>query len=165
MKRTLILAAVLLGAFVPIAQGSAAHNLAVCTGDLDVSISPGLSLTPGSATYTSDGEPGTIACVGFVGGKQVTGAGTLAAAGVFGLFTGAVCPQGVGGGTFFLTVPTADGPMKVTSDYTFSWAGPAGELTGSTMSGSFEFTPIEGDCLSAPVTRATIHTRGVLQTP
>ena len=165
MKRTLILAAVLLGAFVPAVPGSAAHDLAVCTGDFEVSISPGLWLTPGSATYTTDGEAGTIACVGFVGGKQVTGAGTLAAAGVFGLFTGAVCPQGIGGGTFFLTVPTADGPMKVTSDYTFSWAGPAGALTGRTMSGTFEFTPIEGDCVSAPVTGATIHTRGVLRIP
>jgi hypothetical protein len=165
MKRTLILAAVLFGAFVPAASGRAAHDLAVCTGDFEVSISPGLSLTPGSATYTTDGDAGTFACVGFIAGKQVTGAGTLAAAGVFGLFTGAVCPQGVGGGTFFLTVPTTDGPMKVMSDYTFSWAGPAGALTGSTMSGTFEFTPIEGDCISTPVTRATIHTRGVLQIP
>jgi hypothetical protein len=161
MKRTLVLSAMLVGVLLPSASGRAAAAApAVCGLTLEVAISPGLSFTPGSATY--QGEGGTVACEGAVIGRQMTGAGTLSGAGILGLFTGAVCAQGVGGGTFSLTIPTSEGQVEVTSDSTFNWAGPAGELSGKGLSATFELTPLDGDCVSAPVTRAVIHMRGIL---
>ena len=163
MQATLILAGVLMLGSIPAVRADTALNVAVCDGDVEVSISPGLSLIPSSPTFVSDGDAGTIDCFGFVAGKQVTGKGTLAAGGVLGLFTGAVCTHGIGGGAFSITVPTEDGPKTVTGDYTFSWAGLVGELTGSTGSGTLKFTPVEGHCLSQPITRASIHVSGLLQ--
>ena len=159
MKRALVVAAVLLDVLIPAVSG-AAPAPTVCDFTLEVLISPGLSLTPGSATY--QGEGGTVVCVGPVGGQQTTGAGTLSGAGVLGLFTGAVCPQGVGGGTFSLSIPTSEGQVEQTDDSTFNWAGSAGELSGERISTTFELTPLDGDCVSTPVTRAVIHMRGIL---
>ena len=160
MKRTLVIAAVLLDVLISAGSGRAAPAPAVCDFSLEVLISPGLSLTPRSATY--QGEGGTVVCAGPGGGQKATGAGTLSGAGVLGLFTGAVCPQGVGGGTFSLSIPTSDGQVERTDDSTFNWAGSAGELSGERISTTFELTPLDGDCVSIPVTRAVIHMRGIL---
>lgn len=138
MKLSYVLFTVLLGALVPAGPARATHDLALCTLDFEVTISPGLVPLPTTATYTTEGDTGTVSCQRLARENQVTRVGRLAAAGVIGLFGGATCAEGIGGGTFDFTFPTADGPTRMTSDYAFSWAGPTGDLRGSTMSGTFE---------------------------
>jgi hypothetical protein len=38
----------------------------------------------------------------------------------------------------------------------------AGEFKGSRFSGTFEFTPTQGDCITAPVTKAKVFGEGIL---
>ena len=163
MKLSCVLFTVLLGALVPAAPAQATNDLVLCTLDFEVAISPGLVPTPTTATYTTEGETGTVACQDLAGGNRVSRVGRLAAAGVVGLFGGATCSEGIGGGTFTFTFPTADGPTRVASDYAFSWAGPTGNLTGSTMSGTFELAAVAGNCVSAAITRARVHSVGIVQ--
>lgn len=165
MKPTIVLSAVLLAALVPVTPAYATTDVALCSLDFEVSISPGLSPVPGTATFKTDGDSGSVACRSLPGGIQVTGLGRMAAVGVLGLFAGATCQAGVGGGTLSMTIPTADGPAALTNDYTFVWAGPAGQLKGSDYTGTFELTPLEGDCISGPLTRSRIHSAGILAIP
>lgn len=162
MKLITVLLTVLCGALVPAHPAHATDDFEFCTLDFEVTISPGLVPAPTTATYTTGGDTGTITCRGVGPERQVTRVGRMAASGVAGLFGGATCDVGIGGGTLSFALPTADGQTRMTSDYAFSWAGPAGDLTGNTMSGSFELTAVVGDCLTAPVTRARVHSLGVL---
>lgn len=166
MKRThlLVLAAALLVAFLPLGPAGAAPNVAACIWDFEVSITPGLSLTPAGETYTTGGETGTIDCRGFLAEQPVTGPGRIGTRGEFlGLLGGGICPQGTGRGIHTATVPTAKGPVPVTDYYTFTFTGLAGEFRGTTMSGTFELRPLQGDCVTAPLTRVKLHVQGILR--
>lgn len=165
MKLNGVLFAALLGVLVPASPAQATRNFALCTLDFEVTISPGLSPAPTTATYMTDGDTGTVACRSLTAGDQVTRVGRLTAAGVIGLFGGGSCVEGIGGGTFSFTFPTAGAPTTTTRDYAFSWAGPTGNLTGSAMSGTFELAAVAGDCVSAAITRARVHSLGILQLP
>src|SRR5947199_8774902 len=59
-----------------------------CRFEVDASLSPGLSRTPSSGTFTSGGETGTVTCDGAVNGEQPTGAGTMGTDGRYGLAGG-----------------------------------------------------------------------------
>lgn len=58
----------------------------------------------------------------------------------------------------------------VISEFTFTVGGRfpthggvgAGEFKGSRFSGTFEFTPTQGDCITAPVTKAKVFGEGIL---
>jgi len=163
MKRRLALFTVLLGALVPTGSAQATNDLALCTLDYEVAIAPGLVPVPTTATYTTDGDTGTVSCQSLAGGNRGTRVGRLAASGVIGLFGGATCTEGIGGGTFSFTFPAADGPTRMTSDYAFSWAGPTGDLNGSAMSGTFELAAVAGNCVTAAITRARVHSVGILR--
>ena len=96
-------------------------------------------------TYT--GDAGTIAC-------QNRSVEQLSAAGVLGLFGGATCAEGIGGGTF-----TWD---ERTVDSTFTWLGTGGSLSGGAMSGTFQLTAIGGDCHSGVVTKAHLRSLAII---
>jgi len=133
----------------PINLPAGAADISVCSLDVDVVISPGLSFTPTTATYT--GEGGTISCGG---GTSLGTVGPLSAAGVVGLFGGATCSQGIGGGTFTWGERTVDS--------TFTWLGNRGSLGGAAMSGTFHLAAIGSDCHAGPVTRAHLHSLAMI---
>jgi hypothetical protein len=135
-----------------------------CVAEFDVTLSPGLSSSPSSGTYTTDGETGAISCDGPVNGHQPTGIGRRGEHGTFGVDDPDTCASG-GEGTQILsfTIPTAGGDQRVTDRGTFTY-GPlegggayGGSYTGERMRSTFQITPIEGDCVTTPVTR--VHVR------
>src|SRR5207245_2369082 len=66
---TVLLAAVLsVGGFALPAQSQEGGT--PCRFEVDATLSPGLSRTPNSGTFTSGGETGTISCDGAVNGEQ-----------------------------------------------------------------------------------------------
>lgn len=141
-----------------------------CTFEFEVILSPGLSMSGSSGTHGTS-SPGTLTCNGLVNGKQPTGTGTLGEEGRYGTKDPDTCASGgEGDGVDTLRVPTAAGFETVVSQFTFTFGGKlpthgglaAGEFEGNHFTGTFEFTPTEGDCITAPVTKAKVVGEGVI---
>lgn len=137
-----------------------------CTFEFEVTLSPGLSMSPSSGTHRGTGP---LTCDGLVNGKQPTGTGTLTDDGRYGTKDPDTCSGGEGDGVDTMKIPTQDGIETVISEFTFTYPRPStkggvagGEFKGTHFTGSFEFTPMEGDCISAPVTKVRVFGEGVL---
>jgi hypothetical protein len=135
-----------------------------CLAEFDVTISPGLSSSPSSGTYTTEGETGTITCEGPINGYRPTGAGRRGEHGTYGLTDPDTCASG-GEGTqvLSLTIPTTGGDQHVTDEGIFTY-GPlegggayGGSFRGKRMRSTFQVTPVEGDCVTTPVTRVRVR--------
>ena len=74
----------------------------------------------------------------------------------------ATCPQGGGFGTQTFTIPTTGGPVTISEQFAFTWVGAAGRFEGNALSGAFEFTPMQGDCVSTPLTRVAVRGEALL---
>lgn len=131
-----------------------ASAAAFCSVDQVIAISPGLSLTPTAATYTTGEKPGKASCTGDVSGKAITGPGTLTNNGQFD--AGATCATGRGSAIATFTLPTADGPVVLRNPFTFSYVGILAPFSGPVASGAATFLPIKGNCITAPVTQARV---------
>jgi hypothetical protein len=141
-------------------QTARAAGPTTCTFEADYTISPGLSTSPSSGSITTNGETGTMTCNGPVNGKQPTGPGTIGVTGHYGTKGGETCQSG-GRGDYAVsyTIPTSGGPQHVTDTGTFTYGGIqgglfTGQFQGSRMSGTFQVRPTQGDCLTAPMTKA-----------
>jgi len=165
---TALLAAVLsVGGFALPAQSQEGGT--PCRFEVDAALSPGLSRTPSSGTFTSGGETGTISCDGAVNGEQPAGVGTLGTDGRYGLAgRGDSCSsdRGMGDGTIKFTVPTASGSQHVddpfTMTYTLEGHRVEGKFTGQRFSGTVEITAARGDCFFDPITRVHLSGEGRL---
>lgn len=128
-----------------------------CTADYLVALAPGLGSEPASGTFHSGGETGTIDCQGR--------RGTLGGDGRYGTSGPVSCTSG-GEGWGVLSFTLADGTVKDT--FTMDFGGlsggfVSGRFEGERLSGTFTFTPTEGDCLHNPVTRGRVHIEGNLR--
>lgn len=141
-----------------------------CTFEFEVILSAGLSFSGTSGTHGS-GSPGTLNCKGLVNGKQPTASGTLGEEGRYGTVDPDTCQAGgEGDGVDTLRVPTAAGFETVVSEFTFTFGKrvpthgglAAGEFKGTHFTGTFEFTPTEGDCITKPVTKARVVGEGII---
>lgn len=140
-----------------------------CSFDFEVTLSPGFTMSPSSGTH---GGTGPITCDGAVNGKQPTGVGTLTDQGRYGTKDGDSCiSEGEGDGIDTIEIPVAGGIETVISEFTYTNGGShlpthgglaAGEFEGTRFTGTFEFTPIEGDCVTAPLTKIRVFGEGVL---
>jgi len=136
-----------------------------CIAEFDVTLDPGLSQTPSSGTFTTGGDVGTMVCDGLVNGFQVTGTGTRGEVGRYGLDGPNSCGhlKGKGDETWSLTMPTTGGPQHLTDfatvEYDLLQGGGVygGTLESKRMYGTFTVTPIDGDCMTKPVTRAHVR--------
>jgi hypothetical protein len=136
-----------------------------CLAEFDLTFSPGLSMSPSSGTFTSHGETGTNVCDGTINGHQVTGVGTRGEDGHYGVDGPNTCadPNGEGDFTFSFTQPTTGGPQHVSGTVKLKYGvlqgdGPlGGTFVGERMYGKFQVTVLEGDCVTAPITR--VHLR------
>jgi hypothetical protein len=142
-----------------------------CTFTFDVTLAPGLALSGSSGTHSSGGAVPTLDCKGPVNGKLPTGLGALGDEGDYGTVDPDDCLSGgEGTGIDSITVPTADGLQEITSPFTFTYGElstkgggiVAGRFEGSRFTGTFEFTPTEGDCVTEPVTKARVTGEGFL---
>jgi hypothetical protein len=138
-----------------------------CTFDFVIVLDPGLSMEPSTGSHYSEGL-GTINCDGPVNGQVANGTGTLGEDGPYGTDDPDSCMAGgEGTGTDYLTIPTANGPQKIASEFTVTFGKLSnegglfhGEFTGTRFTGTFEFSPLEGDCVTSPVTKASVRGKG-----
>jgi len=134
-----------------------------CFIDKDDTLSPGLSLQPSSGTATTP-APGIIECHGKVNGFDPTGDGQVTEDSRYGTKDPDTCQSGgEGDGKFVVTIPTSGGVQKFVAPFTFTYGEPSthggvvgGRLTGDGVTGTFDITPKEGDCVTKPIT--LVHT-------
>jgi len=154
--------------FLPLGHSRAATSETKCVWAHDVFVSPGLSTSPSSGSWTSrgpQGETGTITCDGPVNGKKPTGPGILEARGRYGTEGGDTCQSGgEGDAVWSVTFPTADGSEHFVDPFmfrygAFSTGAPfAVEFGGDRVNGSGEVQSFEGDCAANAVTK--YHAKG-----
>ena len=149
-------------------QQSVAAEGAECAATLVIVLDPGFSIEGSTGTHRSE-TPAALTCEGAVGGSPITGAGALTDEGPYGTEDPDGCLTGSEGtGIDHITVPTEAGPQVVESEYSYFAAKPAngsplrGQFTGSRFTGTFELTPLEGDCVSAPITKVELQLQGVI---
>jgi hypothetical protein len=136
---------------------------ALCTLDpFPLAISPGLTVTPAVVRFATT-SPAVVTCHGWIDGHQVTGPGRFSVHGTMsGPAGGATCAQANGEGRGVFTLPTADGPVEMINTFTFEATSTGGIFRGDALSGLFTFgPPVKGDCVSAPLTSATVTIVGV----
>ncbi|MGH8990146.1 MAG: hypothetical protein ACRDZ7_01300 [Acidimicrobiia bacterium] len=127
--------------------------------------SPGFWREGNSGTLTTNGETGTVTCDGPVNGKQPTGPGTFGASGRYGTEDPDTCSDIEGVFENSSTLPTGDGEENFKNKGT--WAAGTfkgggafgGDFSGDRANGTFEATPKEGDCVSAPMTKLNVVVR------
>jgi hypothetical protein len=168
MRRSLLAVMTMALAF-GVAEPIDAQTGTHCNFEFIVIIDPGIGMSPSSGTHRTEGGP--LTCDGLVNGKEPTGEGIIAEEGRYGTKDGDTCASGgEGDGVDILKVPTAGGIEAVVSEFTFTFGDrlptkgglAAGQFEGSRFSGTFEFTPTEGDCITAPVTKARLVGEGVI---
>lgn len=163
---TFLLTAALLGLVLGPGPAGRAEQGTVCTFTHPVTAKPGLSMTPGSGTFHSNGETGTIECDGPIQGQEPTGPGTLGIVGEYGTEDGDTCAGGEGRATHIFTIPTEKGSVHVEDPLTFTFGykggGPLGaKFHGKSFSGEVGLTPKKGDCITEPLTEWVAKGRGI----
>ena len=135
-----------------------------CVAEAVFTLDPGISLQPSSGRLI--GKEGPLDCDGVIDGRAVTGRGTWAETLRYGLRALPSCanPAGDAEGTWTATLPTADGPLTLTDSGVRYEYGPlqGGGVLGGTVDGQrhygrFQVVPLEGDCVSAPITRVLVR--------
>jgi hypothetical protein len=170
-RRTLVVAlavVALLGVGGGVQPASGAEG-AKCSVTFVIILDPGFSMEASTGEHYSDG-PGVLNCEGVVNGRPITGAGTVHDSGPYGTQDPDSCMSGSeGSGIDHIVLPTADGPVTIDSEYTYTAAkfenkGPFnGQFTGTRFTGTFEFRPLEGDCVTKPVTKIEVKAQGILR--
>ena len=146
-----IIAALIVAAWaVPgVSTPAGAESTESCTAEADFTITPGVGANPSSGTFTTGGDTGTLTCK--------SGKGTMGFSGKYGTKDPDSCGSG-GEGTATDTYKFADG-STLTDDVEFIYGAFQNGLVGGSYksaraSGQFEVTPLEGDCVSKPITKA-----------
>jgi len=126
-----------------------------CKGEYIVTASPGLGTKPadGGSLHTG-GESGKLDC-------GTGGTGTI---GIDGRFDkGSTCAGGSGWGVFSYTYGSKTVKDTLTFDFgRISHGVISGRYVGEHYSGTFTSTPVEGDCVTEPATKAVVKLDGTI---
>ncbi len=131
---------------VPATASSTAAAPAYCLIDAVADFPTGLSVTPGTGTYTTEG---TATCFGSPGGIEPMGVGTYTSSGGF----EGSCGGLVGDFVNRIELSTADGKQTLTDSGTLVAMG-SGYSFGERSTGPFEIVEFAGDCVTTPLTNA-----------
>jgi hypothetical protein len=135
--------------------GGAEQQGTECSGKAIMTFTPGLSDQPSSGTHS--GREGKSDCNGPMATEWD---------GRYGTQDPDMCSKGgEGWGVATHTVTTADGPQSFDAVFTFQYLAISnglisGNFQGDYFSGTFQLKPLEGDCVSSPVTKAELTFRG-----
>jgi hypothetical protein len=166
--RILLFATLTLALLAPVGPVEAQQRT-TCEARSDFDFKPGFWREGNSGTFTTNGETGTVTCNGPVNGKMPTGPGSYGAYGDYGTKDPDNCSNAEGIYHNSITIPTADGPQRVTNKGewvvgVFRGGGAfGGEFTGETADGTFEGTAKEGDCVTRPMTKMDVTLRWTLK--
>lgn len=144
------LAAVATSVALPAAPAGASETGPVCAGYDTVEISPGLSIEPSNGTVNHIGPLGQENCYGGDPlGYKVTGPILVEH---YIDYRGS-CAEAVLDGYALHHIPTAEGVKTIRNDFTANLV--TGQ--GTHFSGAFVVSDLEGDCVTAPITKARVN--------
>lgn len=135
-----------------------------CTGTAEMTMTPGISEKGTSGTQFA--RNGTEKCNGPLNGSRPTGDPTVEWEGRYGTKDPDTCSSGgEGWAVSYHTLPTENGTKVVRNIFTFTFGGlsdgiVSGVFKGDYFSGTFEFRPLEGDCVTRPLTKAALTFKG-----
>jgi len=153
------------GMVVPGSRPAQARDEVHCVNAHEVLLSPGLSVQASTGSFTAPVVK-TMECQGPINGRTPTGVGSYGEEpGRYGTKDPDSCQDGgEGDGVFFASIPTSDGDLELRAPYTFTFgdltSNPgfvSGEFRGDGVRGTFKIRPLEGDCLTSPVTRVHVN--------
>ncbi len=139
-------------------SGGPADPPTTCAGREVFRVTPGLSLTePTAGTIATVGEPGREVCTGPIEGHRPTGIIQTRHSAAYGYLDPDTCSALEVSAYADHTIPTSTGPVTFRNTFTASFKLPAdgvaaGAFEGDYFSGRFVFRPLEGDCITAPIT-------------
>ena len=163
-KTSLAVALAMVGTVVPGGRPAQARDEVHCVNVHEVALSPGLSLRGSSGSFTVEVVK-TMDCQGQINGRTPAGVGSYGEEpGRYGTVDPDTCQDGgEGDGVFFASIPTADGDVAIRAPYTFTFgdltSNPgfvSGEFKGDGVRGTFKVKPVEGDCVTSPITRVHV---------
>jgi len=138
-----------------------------CSAEIYVNLDPGVSLTPASGTFASNGQDGTLTCTGSINGDKPVAGGKGGVNGRYGVEAPNSCTKLDGKAEFTISasMPGEHGTInfvdRVVGEY-----GPlegnwffGGTFRGPHSYGEFKFTPVDSDCLVRPVKRLFVQAR------
>jgi hypothetical protein len=158
------LAVALVGMVLPLCRPAQAADEVHCVNVHQVVLSPGLSIQGSTGSFTV-ATVKTMECHGPMNGRTPTGVGSYGEEpGRYGTQDPDTCQDGgEGDGMFFASIPTADGDVELRAPYTFTFGDlttnpgfVSGEFKGDGVRGTFKVRPLEGDCVTSPVTRVDV---------
>lgn len=160
MRRLAVSAVVGVAVFGGAAPVAADGEPARCQFEYFPELEPGASLAPGSGKVTSHGTTGIARCTGSIDAKAITGEGKFGFEGMYGTTKKVTCQDGGDGtGHLLLELPTEEGPVRLKDPVEFVF-GPSGgyptavgDWTGERSDGYYAVLPVEGDCVTGPVTK------------
>jgi hypothetical protein len=142
---------------------AASKTAAACASQFTATINPGFSPVPGSGTQTTNGQTGTIACVGKIAGRRITGPGTV---GFDGTYAEGTCASATVTGTVRATIPTKGGDQHLVGALTVQRTALIVrvhvQFQGIHYSGIGSVIPLQGNCLVTPLREALIVLTGTL---
>lgn len=148
----------LVGSFLTVTPAGRAEPSTVCTGREVFRVSPGLSWSePTTGTIKTAGEQGTEECSGPIEGHQPTGTIRTVHSAFYGYIDPDTC-RGLEAKAYAdHTIPTAGGIVTFRNHFTASFNPSrdgvmSGAFEGDHFSGRFTLRPLEGDCVSSPLT-------------
>jgi hypothetical protein len=122
----------------------------VCTGEEVLQVSPGLSaLTPSTGRVDNAGVLGTETCLGDALGYEATGPIRIEHHIEYGVDRPSTCADVSMKGYALHHIPTAEGVVTMRNDFVATLAA----FQGEKFSGTYGFVPLEGDCVTAPLTK------------
>lgn len=146
------------------AHAAAGPPAAVCSHTFTATMTPGITPTPAAGKLTTNGQTGTMECFGTIGGKRITGPGTL---GLVHRHTAGSCRGLVGTGRVHLVIPTAAGSKDLVGALAVRRTGLTVRATarfpGLRYSGNGVVFPTLGDCATTPLERVRVTMTGSLR--
>lgn len=163
-------AAVLVAVGIPAASATTSSSQqslnAVCSATIPLNISPGLfALKHSQGTNQSFGETGTLNCTGKLDGHRIAGPGTVGFAGHY----GGTCNATTGVGKWSFSLPVDDNGVTRVIHHAGAYDSPGvslaivfnGKFETGRLTGTGLVTPVQGDCLAQPMTKATFTLVGL----
>jgi hypothetical protein len=163
--KSLLIVLTLAGFTAPGGSPAQAGDEVHCVNAHEVTLSPGFSIRGTSGSFNV-ATVRTMECQGPINGRMPSGVGSYGEEpGRYGTADPDTCQDGgEGEGVFFATIPTTDGDLELRAPYTFTigdlTTNPgfvSGEFSGDGVRGTFKVTPLEGDCVTSPITRVRVN--------
>jgi hypothetical protein len=149
------------------APASQAESSTICIGRSEIlQIAPGLSRNPTTGTGITTAN-GSEECSGSVEGHQPTGTISTRHDMVYGYLDPDTCSGQEYKGWVDHSIPTAGGVVVIRNHFTATFEPSSdppvtsGTFQGERLSGRFWLRPLEGDCVTTPLTRIEVGWIGI----